>query len=130
MIESRRISWARAPIREFTWIDDHPKHDARAWTIQELCTNAALFMEGRAMRHCVGIYVQRCLRHRTSIWSMQVETKHGQRHVLTIEVDTDKRRIGLVKRKCNEDPNDVERAVVSRWAAREGLALPESFVRR
>ena len=98
------VSWARAPIRELTWLEkrraDHGKegkegneHGDRVWSITELCTSRALALEGRAMRHCVATYLRACTNRQASIWSMQVETHRGIERALTIEVDLTRRRV-------------------------------------
>jgi PcfJ-like protein len=101
----------------------------REWTITELLTSRALFTEGRAMRHCVATYVERCFRGQTSIWSMQVENQCGQHRVLTIEMDLPKRTICQVRGKCNRLPQAAERGIVENWAARVGLTVAESAFR-
>ena len=123
----RLIKEAYRLLGLFTYFTAGEK-EVRAWTIRELCTSQELLTEGRAMRHCVSTYVDRCMKSQASIWSMQVETKRGgQRRVLTIEVDANTRRVRQARRKCNDAPNDTEKAIMTRWAVREGLVLPESL---
>jgi hypothetical protein len=57
----------------------------RVWTITEILTCRALFLEGQVMRHCVAAYQEDCVRRQVSIWSMQVETQRGRQGALTIE---------------------------------------------
>jgi hypothetical protein len=92
----------------------------------ELCSCAALRVEGGVMRHCVVTYASACRAGACSIWSMRVVTPEGRRHVLTIEVDPRQRRILQVRRKCNARPmaQDVER--VRRWAQSEGVEIGEA----
>ena len=97
----------------------------RVWTITELLTSRALFLEGQAMRHCVATYAERCVRRQTSIWSMQVENKRGRHRLLTIEVDLPKRTICQARGKCNRLPQPAEREVMDRWAAQQGLRIAE-----
>ena len=101
----------------------------REWTITELLTSRALFIEGRAMRHCVATYVEGCLRRQTSIWSMKVENQRGRHRVLTIEIDLPKRTVCQVRGKCNRLPQAPEREIVEKWAAQEGLTVAESAFR-
>ncbi len=89
----------------------------------ELLTSRALFLEGRAMRHCVATFIERCAHGQTSIWSMQVENQRGRHRVSTIEIDPTKRRICEARGKCNRLPTTAERKVVERWAAQEGLMV-------
>jgi hypothetical protein len=118
------IGWRRAPFKEFRAVEgDESLGNMRVWTITEILTSRALFLEGQAMRHCVASYKERCLRREVSIWSMQVQTQRGQYRALTIEVDLQKKTIGQVRGKCNRMPKDNEREVVARWAANEGLHM-------
>jgi hypothetical protein len=99
----------------------------RVWTITEILTSRALFLEGQAMRHCVATYKEDCIRRQVSIWSMQVETQRGRQRALTIEVDIPKRTVCQVRGKCNRLPSANERAIVERWAEAEGLRVVEAL---
>jgi hypothetical protein len=120
------IMWRHSPIREFRFIEGSEElGNMRAWKISELLSTRALFLEGQAMRHCVAVYGDECVRRKVSIWSMQVETHQGQHRALTIEVDMPTRTIWQVRGKCNRMPSFCERAIVERWAAVEGLIIGE-----
>lgn len=123
-------AWRRSDVNEFEWIDrvlvrrgDDVRTETRAWSIRELCSAEALRAEGCAMHHCVATYVPQCLSKRSSIWSMQVETPRGRFHVLTIEVNTTRRRIVQARRKFNALPREDERAILLSWATRERLGM-------
>jgi hypothetical protein len=118
------VSWRRAPFKEFRLIQGEERlGNLRLWIITELLTSRALFLEGRAMRHCVATYREDCVRRKVSIWSMQVETPRGRQRALTIEVDIPKRVVCQVRGKCNRLPGANERAIVERWAEVEGLRV-------
>jgi hypothetical protein len=122
------ITWRHAPFKEFRLVQgEEALGNMRVWTITELLTSRALFLEGQAMRHCVATYKENCVRRQTSIWSMQVETQRGRQRALTIEVDISKRTICQVRGKCNRLPSVNERAIVERWAAVEGLQVVEAL---
>lgn len=131
-LDERR--WPRSRIGELRWIEKitttsaggQPCPESRLWTISELCSSTALLIEGQAMQHCVATYVPACLHGRTTIWSLQRETRRGRRRVLTIELDSSTRSIRQARRKCNRLPSEAERHVVERWAARENLIFPQS----
>jgi hypothetical protein len=124
------ISWRPAPFGELHLVQGEERPgNVRLWTITEILTSRALFLEGQAMRHCVATYKERCIRREVSIWSMQIETQHGRKRVLTIEVDIPKRRICQVRGKCNRLPSVGERAIVERWAAVERLRIAEAIHR-
>jgi hypothetical protein len=121
------LSWRRSPFKEFRLVEgSEALGNVRVWTITELLTSRALFLEGQAMRHCVATYAECCARRQASIWSMQVENQRGRHRVLTIEVDVPKRTVCQARRKCNRLPQTAEREVVRRWAAQEGLKVAES----
>ena len=122
------ITWRHAPFKDFRLVQgDETLGNMRAWTITEILTSRALFLEGQAMRHCVATYKDDCIRRQVSIWSMQVETQRGQQRALTIEVDIPKRTICQVRGKCNRLPGANERAIVERWVAVEGLKVVEAI---
>ena len=56
-------------------------------------------------------------------WSLGVEGPGGRERVLTVEVDPSSREIIQAKARCNEEPNEVSRAIVLAWAGCEGLRL-------
>jgi len=121
------LSWRHSPFKDFRLVEgSEGQSNMRLWTITELLTSRALFLEGQAMRHCVATFIERCARRQTSIWSMQVENQRGRHRVLTIEVDPPKRTICQARGKRNRLPQTVEREVIECWAAQEGLRLAEA----
>jgi PcfJ-like protein len=121
------LSWRHSPFKGFRLVEgSEALGNIRVWTITELLTSEALFLEGQAMRHCVATYAERCARRQTSIWSMQVENQRGRHRVLTIEVDPLKRTVCQARKKRNRLPQAVEREIIERWAAQEGLKVAES----
>jgi hypothetical protein len=122
------ISWRHAPFNEFRLVQgEEGLGNMRMWTITEILTSRALFLEGQTMRHCVATYKERCIQRQVSIWSVQVETQRGRQRALTIEVDIPQRTIRQVRGKCNRLPSANERAIVERWAAVEGLRIAEAI---
>lgn len=121
------VSWRRSPFQDFRLVEGSAAlGNMRVWTITELLTSRALFLEGQAMRHCVATYAVRCARRQTSIWSMQLENQRGRHRVLTIEVDLHRRTVCQARKMCNRLPQAAEREVLGRWAAQEGLTIAES----
>ncbi len=120
------VFWRHSPLRDFRLIEgSEALGTMRVWTITELLTNRALFLEGQEMRHCVATYTDRCVRRQASIWSMQLENQRGRHRVLTIEVDLPKRTICQARRKWNRLPQATEREVLERWAAEQGLKIAD-----
>jgi hypothetical protein len=121
------LSWRRSPLEDFRLVEgSEVLGNMRVWTITQLLTSRSLLLEGRAMRHCVATYAERCARRQTSIWSMQVENQRGRYRVLTIEVDLLKRIVCQARGKCNRLPQRAERELMEQWAVQEGLKVAES----
>ena len=122
------ITWRHSPIKDFRLVEgEKALGNMRMWTITELLTNRALFVEGREMQHCVATYTDLCVSRQASIWSMQMVSRRGQRRVVTIDVDLPTKEIFQVRGKCNRMPSASERAIVERWATAEGLKVGEAF---
>jgi hypothetical protein len=118
------LSWRAAPLKSFQFVEgSEALGNMRVWTITELLNSHDLFLEGQAMHHCVATYARLCAQQRTSIWSMQLETRRGRNRVLTIEVDPAKRTICQARRKCNRPPQAQDREIVERWATRERFKI-------
>jgi PcfJ-like protein len=122
------FTWQHTRFNDFRLVQgEEALGNMRGWTITEILTSRALFLEGQAMRHCVASYREKCIRRQSSIWSMQVETRRGRQRALTIEVDLPKRTVCQVRGKCNRLPSANERTIAERWAAVEGLSVTEAI---
>jgi hypothetical protein len=76
------------------------------------------------MSHCVASYDLSCAFHRTSIWSLGVESNLGRRkRLLTIEAALPSRVICQIRGKANRLPDQQEIQVIRRWAAQERLSV-------
>jgi hypothetical protein len=78
------VGHALDPHGRFAWPALLPECDIGDLRIVALTSVEALRDEGRALRHCVGAYVQRCLFDRTHIFSLR--SAAGER-LATIQVD-------------------------------------------
>ena len=115
------------------------------WTIREITSAKELQAEGRTMRHCVGSYSVSCARGNISIWTVQARYAELDdcRSVLTVALTRD-RRVSEVRGRFNTLPgrrppgvtrlDNIESEllvrspkIVRRWAAAEGLLVPESI---
>ncbi len=105
--------------------DEAQRWSHRTWTIRELLDSNELIVEGRVMRHCVARYVGRCVKQRSSIWSMTCYSCLGQEHVLTIEVDPATRTIVQAKGKRDSYPSPEGRKIMLTWARQEGLKVAD-----
>jgi hypothetical protein len=119
---STSVRWDRIGIEELEY-DEATRWSRRTWTIRELLDSNELIVEGRIMRHCVARYVDRCVKQRSSIWSMTSYSCLGQEHVLTIEVDPATRTIVQARGKRDSRPTQEARTIMLRWARQEGLKV-------
>jgi len=106
---------------------DLQEQTTREWTILELLNSDALYAEGRAMRHCVYTYSNRCRRGETTIWSLRLRVEEGEKRMATVEVDPRKRAIIQVRAKCNARPGPRTVEILRKWANRENLQVSASF---
>lgn len=121
---SPTLHWVRCKIGEYEWAEGSEHlENMRRWTIRELLDDRELTAEGRAMKHCVATYAQKCAKRQSSIWSLKVENSEGRKPVLTIEVDLATSTICQVRGRSNRLPKDHEREILRRWAMQERLRI-------
>lgn len=116
------FAWRPSGIQGYYFLEKLEETD-REWTIRELLDSDALFLEGRAMRHCVYTYVNCCGKGQTTIWSLRLQDKEGEKRMATIEVDPRKRTIIQARAKCNQRPGPRSREIMRQWAARVNLRI-------
>src|SRR6185437_12002311 len=63
-------SWKSSGIGAFEYRDERGTWKLTCWKIQELLDHRQLTEEGKALRHCVGSYSNKCARGKTTIWSL------------------------------------------------------------
>ena len=99
----RRRQWKSSGFGEFSCAEEDERTGRMLfWTIQELLSTGELNQEGKAMRHCVGSYSNRCNKGQMSIWSVQVEEEPNEpRRVMTIAIDNKRRIITQARGRCN-----------------------------
>ncbi len=95
--------------------------DVGVWTVDQILTSAALYEEGRAMRHCVATYYQQVERGSFSVWSMKLRRGDLLKRAVTIQVK--ERRIIQCRGRCNRHPRPEERRVLGRWAGENNLKI-------
>jgi PcfJ-like protein len=119
---SGTFSWRKSGIRGFRFLEKGEEHD-REWTIAELLDSDALYAEGCARRHCVYTYADVCRTGETTIWSLRLRVKAGEKRMATVEVNPHRRAIIQVRAKCNRlaGPGSIE--ILRRWAVQEHLQL-------
>ncbi|QDT28854.1 hypothetical protein Enr10x_42000 [Gimesia panareensis] len=116
------FAWKRSDIRAFRC-----KQEGTTWSIEELLTPRQLQMEGKVMQHCVADYISKCIRRKTTIWSMKMQKGNRKNRQLTIEVLPQKKVIFQVSGKCNCEPSETAREILKCWADQESLTFNESI---
>ena len=107
--------------------DDKPESQ-REWTIHELLTSPELYLEGRALRHCVFTYAPKCRRGETTIWSLRLRTGQNEKRMATIEVNPRKGEIIQTRAKANSYVGERSQEMIRRWTQAAGLHInPRSW---
>jgi hypothetical protein len=118
----KRFSWRPSGFQGYRIGEKYPDEDHdREWSIHELLDSGALFLEGRAMRHCVHSYTDRCRCGETTIWSLRLRVNGEEKRMVTIEVDPNRRSIIQVRAKCNLRPGGRSLEIIHQWATHAGL---------
>jgi PcfJ-like protein len=118
----RRFSWRKTGIQGYRFLEKRPDGEPdREWAIQELVDSGALYSEGRAMRHCVYSYANRCWRGETTIWSLRLRIDGEEKRMTTIEVDPRRCSIIEARAKCNLRPGVRSLEIIRQWADWAGL---------
>lgn len=119
------FSWARSPFQPLVVTEPIPDRPdiPRRWHMMELTNSALLRNEGAALHHCVASYADRCRRGVSSIWSLRLWQGEKVRHVLTVEVDPEKRAVVQARGKANHDASGKSLQLLQSWAARERLRM-------
>ena len=110
--------WEGASYKEASWT-----FEGERFRIIQILKTKDLIEEGRKMKHCVGSYANRCVDGKCSIWTLQTynETLKDWKSMVTIEVDSDTKRIVQARGYYNAYPREIELNWIRRWAEYEGL---------
>ncbi|MEM7037841.1 MAG: PcfJ domain-containing protein [Bacteroidota bacterium] len=121
-----QVNWQPAPINGFEWAEKEDKKGvARQYRIRQLVTNEEVVAEGKAMKHCVGSYIEDCRMGATSIWSLRKLAGGTEKRMCTIEVSNRDRRVAQVKQRFNALPNTFQCELIIEWATAAKLEVPE-----
>ena len=114
--------WEGRKVPKPDWRISYGKAEKRvAFAVRQITTGRELVQEGRAMRHCVGIYEKACVEGHSSIWTMKWKNALGVTyHGLTIEVDRHG-RIVHARGYANRLPRPREQQVLRKWAVANEL---------
>ena len=114
-------SWVQSGIQPFRYLEQSPAKLELEWSIVELLNSAALYAEGRAMRHCVYSYADKCRRRESAIWSLRLRADDEEKRLVTIEVDPRRLAVVQMRASSNRTPGVRSRAIIGKWAAKAGL---------
>jgi len=82
------------------------------------------------MHHCVYTYASSCCAARSAIYSLQADVGKGPERRLTVEVNVATRQIVQARGRLNAPPTQLDRRVLSAWAAAAGLTFGRYAVTR
>lgn len=112
----QNIKWGGLNIENF-----EVEKDSKKYSFVQILSALDLFLEGKAMSHCVFSYASRCVSGSCSIWSLRVEAKDGFKRLATIEMVG--KRIVQVRKKSNTLPGIKEKKLISLWAENSGILM-------
>jgi hypothetical protein len=117
------FSWKESGFQAYRFVEKRPDEPDLDWSVVELLNSSALHAEGRAMRHCVHTYANKCRRRETTIWSLRLRVDGEEKRKATIEVDPQRNCIVQIRAKRNRRPGVHSRRIIRQWAAHAGLDL-------
>jgi hypothetical protein len=119
--------WARCTLMEGSYTTGKA-HEKLSWKVVELLSLQDLVNEGRALQHCVATYDRACSKRTTAIFSIRTEDIIGNvERWGTIEVHLHTSRVVQAKAKRNTQLKPSARAILEKWAYREGLRINEQL---
>jgi len=108
-------SWEPSGIKPlyFEEIVDNKKV---VYKTEELLSSAALFDEGKAMKHCVAEYDEDCLEQSCAIFSLRKEVEGEPiKRLVTLEVGLLNFEIVQAKAVCNQEPDKKSLELINYW---------------
>ena len=119
--------WNRSDLMDARYVTGKSQ-ERITWKVTELLSLQALVDEGRALQHCVSSYGMACSRRVTAIFQITAEDAMGNvERSGTIEVQLGTSRIVQAKAKRNTQLSQKARAVMEKWAYREGLTINQQL---
>jgi hypothetical protein len=120
---SSGFSWEESGFQAYQFVEKRPDEPDLDWSVVELLNSSALHAEGRAMRHCVYTYANKCRRRETTIWSLRLRVDGEEKRKATIEVDPQRNSIVQIRAKRNRRPGLHSRRIIRQWAVHAGLEI-------
>ncbi|HIC32301.1 MAG TPA: hypothetical protein EYO76_10330 [Flavobacteriaceae bacterium] len=108
-------SWEPSGIKPlyFEEIVDNKKV---VYKTEELLSSAALFDEGKTMKHCVAEYDEDCLEQSCAIFSLRKEVEGEPiKRLVTLEVGLLNFEIVQAKAVCNQEPDKKSLELINYW---------------
>jgi hypothetical protein len=107
----RSLPYSNYKWNKHGWDLEYEEAPAHKWTFIELTSVKDLYLEGKAMRHCVSSYGGRCASGYSVIASLRF---NGERKV-TIELNPRTKQIVQAKGAYNKEATDEEKSVIASW---------------
>jgi hypothetical protein len=122
---STSLVWTRSALKPLLLEEPSPEASAPPihWQMMELTNSAQLRIEGAVLRHCVASYADRCCQGASSIWSLRLRRGEKVRHVMTVEIDPNRRAVIQARGYANRAPSGRPLQLLQYWAARERLQM-------
>ena len=93
----------------------------RTWTFTELTSGEELYLEGRALQHCVASYAARC----ATGYSAIVSVRCNREIRITIEITPRTRQIVQARGTRNRQATPDEQEIIRRWLSEVVLQLAQ-----
>jgi hypothetical protein len=124
-LERGGLTWQPSPLRPMAIEEpgEDPAAPPKVWRLVELTSGEQLRLEGAALHHCVGRYAGLCSQGHSRIWSLRVQRGDKIRHVLTIQVNLQKRAVVQARGFRNRLAAGKALRLLQDWSVREKLRL-------
>jgi len=109
--------FAKCKIDDWEWNDLSTGY---VWYIRQILNSKTLYCEGRALKHCVATYVEKCTSGNSIIFSL---SNNIEGRKLTIEVNRYMQMI-QARGKFNANPSGKERKILMCWAKDNNVKPP------
>ena len=107
----RSLPYSNYKWNKHGWDWEYEEAHAHKWTFVELTSGEELYLEGKAMRHCVSSYDGRC----ASGYSAIVSLRYNGGRKVTIELNPRTKQIVQARGAHNKEATDEEKSVIASW---------------
>jgi hypothetical protein len=107
----RSLPYSNYKWNKHGWDLEYEEAPAHKWTFIELTSGKDLYLEGKAMRHCVSSYAGRCASGHSAIVSLRCNVERR----VTIEINPRTLQIVQIKGTYNRNPDKKDQQIISFW---------------